>query len=134
MRLALYRKLLAFVRPHRGRMVLAISSSLVAATLDGYSFILLIPFLNRLFDQPSLPAQGGWLSRLLASTVGAYLSPSDPMGSLRNVILMLLGTVLVKNLFTWIAGTSSAQLQEYVTRDMRDAVYRHLQRLSLIHI
>ncbi len=133
MRLALYRRLLSFVRPHRWRMVLAIASSLIAATLDGYSFILLIPFLNRLFDQPSLPAQGGWLSRLLASTVGAYLDPSNPMRSLQNVILMLFGTVLVKNLFTWIAGTSSAQLQEYVTRDMRDAVYRHLQRLPLAY-
>ena len=34
-------------------------------------------------------------------------------------------------MFVWIAGQLGASLQEYVTRDLRDAVFRHMQRLPL---
>lgn len=103
----------------------------VGAALDGYSFALLIPFLNALFDQPPLPLGNGWVNDFLRATIGALLDPANPMHSLRNVILIILGTIAVKNLFIWIAGTLGAELQEYVTRDLRDAVYRHLQLLPL---
>jgi subfamily B ATP-binding cassette protein MsbA len=53
------------------------------------------------------------------------------MVSLRNVIVILLVTIGLKNFFVWFAGQLGVQLQEYVTRDLRDAVYRHLQRLPI---
>ena len=31
----------------------------------------------------------------------------------------------------WVSGQLGAQLQEYVTRDLRNALYSHLQRLPL---
>src|SRR5690606_34784531 len=36
-----------------------------------------------------------------------------------------------KNLLVWFSGQLGAQLQEYVTRDLRNAVYNHLSRLPL---
>jgi subfamily B ATP-binding cassette protein MsbA len=47
------------------------------------------------------------------------------------VILMVVATVAAKNVLAWRGGTLGAQLQEYVTRDLRNAVYAHLQRLPL---
>ncbi|MFI5243136.1 MAG: ABC transporter ATP-binding protein, partial [Gemmatimonadales bacterium] len=43
----------------------------------------------------------------------------------------LVDSVALKNLFVWLAGTLGAQLQEYITRDLRDAVYKHLQLLPI---
>ncbi|MFN2397688.1 MAG: ABC transporter ATP-binding protein [Gemmatimonadaceae bacterium] len=126
-----YRRLLRFLRPHSWRMASTIGCNIVAAALDGYAFALLIPFLNALFDQPPLPIQQGWVNKFLHVTVGGLMVPGDPMTSLRNVILVLLATVSVKNFFIWLAGSQGAQLQEYVTRDLRDTVYRHLQRLPI---
>jgi subfamily B ATP-binding cassette protein MsbA len=103
----------------------------VGAALDGYSFALLIPFLNALFNQPPLQLGSGWVNDFLHATIGALLDPANPMRSLRNVILIILATVALKNIFLWIAGTLGAELQEYVTRDLRDAVYRHLQLLPI---
>src|SRR5918911_1726483 len=105
--------------------------SVIGAALDGYAFALLIPFLNALFNQPPLPLGRGWVNNFLNATIGALLDPANPMRSLRNVILIILATVTVKNFFVWIAGTLGAQVQEYVTRDLRDAVYRHLQLLPI---
>ncbi|HSC31275.1 MAG TPA: ABC transporter transmembrane domain-containing protein [Gemmatimonadaceae bacterium] len=127
----LYRRLFTFLRPHMWRMAGNIVANFVGAALDGYSFALLIPFLDELFKQPPIPLGKGWVNTFLHATIGRLLDPAHPMQSLRNVILVILATVALKNLFIWIAGTLGAELQEYVTRDLRDAVYRHLERLPI---
>ena len=128
----MYRRLLRFLRPHTGRMLGAIGASALAALFDAYSFSLLIPFLNALFGMQSLlPVNSGWLTAFLNRTIGLLLDPTDKMGSLQVVIFIIVASVALKNFFVWLAGNLGAQLQEYVTRDVRDAVYSHLQRLPL---
>ncbi|HKN69205.1 MAG TPA: ABC transporter transmembrane domain-containing protein [Gemmatimonadaceae bacterium] len=128
----MYRRLLRFLRPHMGRMLGAIGASALAALFDAYSFSLLIPFLNALFGMQSLlPGNSGWLTAFLNRTIGLLLDPNDKMGSLQVVIFIIVASVALKNFFVWLAGNLGAQLQEYVTRDVRDAVYSHLQRLPL---
>ncbi|MFN5597937.1 MAG: ABC transporter ATP-binding protein, partial [Gemmatimonas sp.] len=55
----------------------------------------------------------------------------DRMGSLRNVMLIVIGAVTLKNTLIWLSGQVGVQLQEYVVRDLRNAVYSHLLRLPL---
>jgi len=127
-----YRRLLGFLRPHAWRMSAAIASNIVASVLDAFTFTLLIPFLNALFGQPQLiPIKIGLITKLQNFTIGSFLDASRPMDSLKVVILVMLGLVLLKNVFVWFGGQVGAGLQEYVTRDMRDALFRHLQRLPI---
>ena len=126
-----YKRLLPFLRPHFWRMAITIVANLVAALLDGFAIALLIPFLNILFHQPSTAMKSGWISKLLDATVGSQIVPGDEMHSLRNVIIVVLIAVILKNLLVWIAGQFGATLQEFVTRDLRNAVYRHLAHLPL---
>ncbi|MEA2706260.1 MAG: ATP-binding cassette, subfamily bacterial MsbA, partial [Gemmatimonadaceae bacterium] len=49
----------------------------------------------------------------------------------RNVIILVMIAVILKNLLVWVAGQFGAALQEYVTRDLRNSVYRHLAHLPL---
>jgi subfamily B ATP-binding cassette protein MsbA len=131
----MYRRLLRFLRPHWWRMTGNIASNVIAAGLDAFSFTLLIPFLNALFKQPSLlPKAAGslhWVASLQTRTVGAFLDPANPRPSLAAMIIAIMAIVAVKNVFVWLAGQFGASLQEYVTRDLRDAVFQHMQRLSL---
>jgi subfamily B ATP-binding cassette protein MsbA len=109
-----------------------IACNVIAAGLDVFSFTLLIPFLNALFNQPSLlPRSAGWITTLQNRTVGAFLDPQKPLASLGAMILAIMIIVAVKNVFVWLSGQFGASLQEYVTRDMRDGVFRHMQRLPL---
>jgi subfamily B ATP-binding cassette protein MsbA len=113
-------------------MLGAIGASALAALFDAYSFSLLIPFLNALFGMPTLlPGNSGWLTAFLNRTIGMLLDPNDKMGSLQVVIFIIVTSVALKNFFVWLGGNLGAQLQEYVTRDVRDAVYTHLQHLPL---
>ena len=112
-------------------MSVTVTGNLAAALLDGFAIALLIPFLNILFHQPPVGLEKGWVASLLDSIVGSRIVPGDEMASLRNVIIIVLAAVVAKNILVWIAGQFGATLQEYVTRDLRNAVYRHLAHLPL---
>jgi subfamily B ATP-binding cassette protein MsbA len=113
-------------------MAAAMASNMLASVLDGFAFTLLIPFLNALFRQRDLiPADLGWLAQAQKRTIGTFLDPAQPMASLRAVIFVILALVMFKNVFVWLGGQLGAGLQEYVTRDLRDAVFKHLQRLPI---
>jgi subfamily B ATP-binding cassette protein MsbA len=127
----MYRRLLPFLRPHAWRLAATVACNVGAALLDAFSLALLIPFLNTLFDQPPINLQAGWVADLLRATVGTLLDPTDRMESLRNVILVMVGTLFAKNFLVWLSAQFGATLQEYVTRDLRNALYRHLVHLPL---
>ncbi len=129
--MSVYGRLYPYLKPHRGRMAGAIGANMIAAVLDGFTLALLIPFLNTLFDQAPLPLGGSGLSNLLRNTVGLLLDPDDKMGSLRNVILIVIALLLLKNFLSWFAAQLGASLQEYVTRDLRQSVYAHIVHLPL---
>ncbi|MFN8582433.1 MAG: ABC transporter transmembrane domain-containing protein [Gemmatimonadaceae bacterium] len=126
----MYARLLRFLRPHAWRMVGTVACNIGAAVLDVFSFTLLIPFLDAIFGT-STPS--GTISRLQQRVIGVFLDPTDKMGALRNVILVILVAVALKNVLVWMSGQLGASLQEYVTRDLRNAVYAHVQRLPLAY-
>jgi subfamily B ATP-binding cassette protein MsbA len=125
-----WRRLYAFVRPHQGKLFAVIALNLLAAVADVFSFTLLIPFLQALFGQQDLLPGNSLLVRILHATVG-FLLQGDKGDALRNVILIILVAVALKNFLIWMSGQIGAQLQEYVARDLRNALYAHLLRLPL---
>ncbi len=126
-----YRRLLSYLRPHWWRMAGTIGSSVIAAVLDAFSFTLLIPFLNSLFHQSTLTPPSGVIKAIQDRLVGAFLDPVHPLQSLEAMIVVIVIIVAVKNVFVWMGGQLGASLQELVTRDLRDSVFTHLQRLPL---
>ena len=128
----IYRRLLRFLRPHWARLAGNVASNVAGAALDGVAFALLIPFLNLLFKlKDTLPAKASWLKELLLSIVGGLIVPGDEMASLRGISVVIIAVVILKNLFLWMGGQLGASLQERITRDLRDTVFRHMQRLPL---
>ena len=101
------------------------------AVMDVFTFTLLMPFLSALFGEPPLRTGSGRIDELLRATVGRFLVDGEKMAQLRTIIVFILIAVALKSVFMWLSGQLGAQLQEYVTRDLRNAVYSHLQRLPL---
>ena len=124
------RRLLPFLRPHAWRMGATIACNLGAAVLDVFSFTLLIPFLDALFNTQTTGSKIGELQQRI---VGDFLDAADPIGSLRNIIIVILIAVVLKNFLVWVSGQLGASVQEFVTRDLRNALYAHLQRLPLAY-
>jgi len=129
----MYRRLLGYLRPHAWRMVGTVASNVIAAALDVFSFTLLPLFLNALFGEQQLipKASPGWITSAHERLVGAFLNPADRLGSVETMMIAIIAIVALKNVFVWLAGQLGASLQENVTRDLRDSVFKHLQRLPL---
>lgn len=127
----LWRRLWRFVGPHKGKLVVVVLLNAAAAFADVFSFALLVPFFNAFFKADQLLPASGTIGRVLDATIGFLLNEQDRMGSLRNVMLIVIGAVTLKNTLIWLSGQVGVQLQEYVVRDLRNAVYSHLLRLPL---
>jgi ATP-binding cassette, subfamily B, bacterial MsbA len=122
------------LRPHAWRLAATVFCNLLVAALDVSSMALLIPFLQTLFGvEPSAAAQAAisGVQRMLNATLSSFIDPADKMGSLQTVVLIILAMITLKNIFVWTSGQLGAGLQELVTRDLRDKVYRHLLQLPL---
>jgi subfamily B ATP-binding cassette protein MsbA len=114
-------------------MVGTVASNVIAAALDVFSFTLLPLFLNALFGEAQLipRAAPAWITSAHQRMVGAFLDPADRLGSVETMMIAIIVIVTLKNVFVWLAGQFGASLQENVTRDLRDGVFQHIQRLPL---
>ena len=125
-------RLLSLLRPYTLTFVATIAATIVSSVLDGFTFVLLIPFLRTLFGNAALPAQGGTeVEAVLNKIAGPFLQAGTPELALRNVVIVLLVALLLKNIAAYFASLGSVAIQEGVVRDLRVRLVEHLQTLPL---
>jgi subfamily B ATP-binding cassette protein MsbA len=130
---ASYRRLFAYLGSFKGILAVAVALMALSAILDTFSLVLIIPFLQSLFGQASVlgAEASNAVEKFLDWTVGRWIQGDAPLDTLRNVCLIVLGAVLLKNLTLYSARVLMVAVQENVERRMREDVYRHLQFLPL---
>ncbi len=128
-------RLLSLLRPYTLLFVTTIVATIVSSVLDGFTFVLLIPFLRTLFGDAGLPAAGGGrgsaVEAVLDRIAGPFIHAGTPDLALRNVVIVLLVALLLKNVTGYLASLGSVAIQEGVVRDLRVRLFRHLQTLPL---
>jgi len=130
--MGLYRRLQQFLRPYYGRVLGTALLSAIANSLNAFSYALFVPFLNTLFNKKPFDAGASSKMSGVLETLGSWvLGGRSEMEALRIVILVILATMMLKNVFAWLSGQMGAGLQERVTRDLRNTTYTHLERLPL---
>ena len=130
-----WRALARFLWPYRGRFLLGLVLGVIGSLLDGLSFVLLIPFLRAVFGSGVLSSvgapAGSGIERFLDRLLGPLLEGATASRAFAVVVLLILVSVILKNLCVYVSRLYSLSLQEYVVRDMRTALYRHLQGMRL---
>src|SRR5256712_13730464 len=127
-------RVLLLLRPYPLLFVTNIVGTVVASVVDGATFVLLIPVLRALCGQQALPATGtAGVGGVRAKIAGPFLAAGGgaPELALRNVVLVLLGALVLKNVAQYAAAVSSVAVEEGVVRDLRVRLFRHLQTLPL---
>ena len=111
------RRLFAYARPYRGAFAVSLVAAVVASVLDGFMMALLIPFLRLLFDAGGTETTNA-VERVIAMVAGGLLT-GDRAVVLRNVVLLILATVALKNIGVYVTAFVSRRIQERVARDLR---------------
>lgn len=128
----LYVRILAYLRPYRWFFGASLVALALGSLLDGFTMVLLIPFLRSLLGEATVVAVGGSLvERVLDATVGPFIDQVDPRAALRNVVIVVMAGLLLKNFFFYAAQVLGVKVQEGMVRDMRNALYGHMQNLPL---
>ena len=126
------RRVILLLRPYTLLFAASVLATVLSGVFDGFTFVLLIPFLRTLFGQSALPAgAGSGVEAVLDRVVGPFLRAGSPDAALRNVVVVLLVALLLKNLMQYAHALTSVAIQENVVRDLRVRLVRHLQQLPL---
>lgn len=146
MTLALVRRVLSYLKPHRGTFLGAAAASTAFAALDAFSFVLLIPFLGTLFAGVSDPSGAANSSgaadpsgagpdairRAMDATVGRFVElDGEPLAAVTGIIVFIVVVVACKNAVDFLRAYLTARVEQGVTRDLRNQVYGHLLELDL---
>ena len=128
-----YVRLLGYLKPFLGLFALSTILTLVMTGLDLFSLVLVIPLLQNLFGEGTALTgpQSTIVERTLDFLVGGFIDTSSPLESLRNVCLLVLGAIVLKNAALVGSRATAIAVREGVERDMREDVYGHLQLLPL---
>src|SRR2546427_6246727 len=125
-------RLLRLLRPYKVLFATNIFATILSSLFDGATFVLLIPFLRALFGEHLMPEVGGsTVEGILRAVAGPLLAAASPQAALRNVVLVLGATLVLKNALSYVATVSSVAIQEGVVRDLRVQLFEHLQTLPL---
>ncbi len=129
-------RLLSLLRPYTPLFVATIVATVVSSVLDGFTFVLLIPFLRTLFGNAGLPSAAGGgggstVEAVLDRIAGPFIHAGTPEVALRNVVIVLLVALFLKNVTAYLSSIGSVAIQEAVVRDLRVRLFRHLQTLPL---
>ena len=131
-----WRRVLSYLAPHRGTLLLSVSASAAYAALDAFSFVMLIPFLATVFGEGvtagAATESAGQLDRVLEFTVGRFVPlDGDPQSVVAGIIVFILVLVVLRNGVDFARAQLTARVEQGVTRDLRNRVYGHLLDLDL---
>ena len=137
--LKIYLRLLGYVKPYKRHLTASITATVFYSLFSGVSVGLVIPLLDTLFNQvstqaASLPATASSLDRLrlqLESFVNQFLFAGTKSEALLRICFVIVAAFFLRNLFGYAQSYFMAFVEQGSMRDIRNALYRKIQELSI---
>ena len=142
-------RILKYVTPYWPRLVGSIFCIVFFTLFSSASLISVMPFLNTIFQTEGVneaadPA--GALSGAVSGAVPPVLEGrraaikervydiflgQDRRRALHRICIFIIVLILLKNVFAYLQAYLMAHVEQSIMRDLRDDLYRHINRLSL---
>ena len=141
-----YARIIRFIRPFRLALALSVVCSILFSIFSGMSIYLIMPLLQMLFTggtalQPSAAPAGptflpDWIVRAKEAAGEAFrhlVFRPDPADSLLVICLIIVSSFFLRNLFAYLQSNLMIYVEQGLTRDLRNALYRHIHELPLAY-
>lgn len=133
-----YIKLLKYVKPYKALAALNVFFNILSIVFSLFSIAVIMPFLKLLFSKEQLVMQKPTLSmdfKNINEVFNYYLSElirtEGPESALIFICVVLVLTIVLKNLFRYLALYFMVSLRNNVVSDLREALFRHILILPL---
>jgi ATP-binding cassette, subfamily B, bacterial MsbA len=144
-----YLRLLRYLRPYLGRLVVALACMALFAATNFVSLGMISPLMSVLFRSAGgatavsgtapaaapggvVPVMGGVPLPAQISALGErWIVRAQPLVALERICVILLAIFVLKNLADYLQAFLMVSIEQGVIRDLRSALYAHLQELSL---
>ncbi|MBD3245418.1 MAG: ATP-binding cassette domain-containing protein [Candidatus Omnitrophica bacterium] len=124
-----YFKLLRFTKPYKGLFFLALCCMAVSTVFDGVTLGMIVPLSDRILTNKEVIIPGD-VPPALAQVV-AYFNSLNPHVLLRYMVIFMIGLFFFKGVFLFLQTYLMNVIGESVIREVRDALYRKFQDLSM---
>lgn len=136
-----YSRLLAYVRPYRKLIIPFFCFTLLAVIFSVFQFALIIPLLNVLFNQspdtigagttlPSFSLSTGFIKDAFYYQV-YRLKAMKPVYALYFITAIIICSVLLTNLFKYLAQRSMLKARTLLVKRIREALFEKINRLHM---
>ncbi|MCZ7556401.1 MAG: ABC transporter ATP-binding protein/permease [Bacteroidia bacterium] len=130
-------RILRYVLPYKRNLALSSVAMFFSVIFNMVTVILIIPFINILFDKtrPTLQAVPAFslenLKTWSFTQMNNLMASTDPVTALRTLCLLIIGAFVLKNVFHYVQSWFMAPAEQGIIRDLRQNLYEHMNRLSL---
>ncbi|MFI5202727.1 MAG: ABC transporter transmembrane domain-containing protein, partial [Candidatus Kapaibacterium sp.] len=137
MLIRLYRRLLPFAKPYRGKMILSSIFNILSNAIGSVNLLALLPIVSVILGEKSMMPTGKSSSpSILERFSNLFLIRNaqgvlDQLGSLERICIFIFVTYALKNIFQWSSGYLMALVESGMARSLRDTVFEKLSKLSL---
>ena len=140
--MTIYTRVLRFILPYRKQLAFSILCSIIYSVFSGVSIYLTIPLLETLFGggglipqapEPSafLPLWANEIKEAFTLWFQHLVFRELVQDTLFNVCVAIVCAFLIKNLFGYLQSNLMIYVEQGLTKDLRNALYRHIHELPL---
>lgn len=124
-----------FLRPYWLLFVLTLVCNAILGGIGALSMAVIEPVLSTLFGESTQQIQTGTMTASLKDKVFTFLFgwlvAGDPIRTLSNLAVFIIGLFVVKNALKYAVGQLNVRLGEWVISDMRHLVFSRLVQLPV---
>jgi len=146
--MSFYARILKYLRPYWLKLAASVGCSIMFSIFSGMSLYLIIPLLETLFTkgrpaasaavsvQPSVSFLPDWLLNLkehLANAFQQLVFRENPADSLFIICIIVVGAFFFRNFFGFIQSNLMMAVEQGLTRDVRNDLYKHIHALPLAY-
>jgi len=125
-------RLLRLAKPYRGLLSLGLVTTFLASLLDGFTLVILIPLLNRLFGTAGALRPGSsQLEQIVDRITQPLVAGLTPGAAAGRLVVILVVGLLIKNVLGYASTQLSVRVQEGLVSDLRTRIFDHLLTLDL---